>query len=478
MWSSFKRMMIDNLAGLAVGGIVLGILIGQHVVSSSSSALLLAAVIVTNTIYETFLMFLLGYALIEFPREIWNCSNLDKYLLRVQMRASSEFKSIQDAQLTMSLCVSDVLKTAKMVTTHSDKPIQDAMAILVSGKHNCPFHCLLAIELLYTCGAFVSTECPSEFRSDRMGTVAADKKGRITIDTLAALRTRMNVIKSNYRGAQSKVEGTKILAYNLEDIVAAKNDMGANTIKWSLLDKESTEWEYKWHIKYKPWLLVVGTVLCSVLSLFSFLGVVCSMQGVDNNVSVYFQAVHGSDDYVNRGGIALFILITLGYTVHMTTWALFQMKIAGMMELVPYRTTPLSLSFNVRMIARLAAPLAFFYLGWLSENGIKSGPWLYNNAPDYYANFTVALNASDPTVLVNQTQLVHDPIFMPSAFSNFYQLQSVGAIKSTFGTIFPILLFCVLGLFVTNAFNRILVLIKMDEYQFGAGVFHVADRCT
>jgi hypothetical protein len=40
------------------------------------------------------------------------------------------------------------------------------------------------------------------------------------------------------------------------------------------------------------------------------------------------------------------------------------------MELVPRRTTPESLSFNVRMCARLAAPLAFFYLGWISENGM------------------------------------------------------------------------------------------------------------
>lgn len=35
------------------------------------------------------------------------------------------------------------------------------------------------------------------------------------------------------------------------------------------------------------------------------------------------------------------------------------------------RTTPEALSFNVRMVARLAAPLAFFYLGWISENGIR-----------------------------------------------------------------------------------------------------------
>ncbi len=103
-------------------------------------------------------------------------------------------------------------------------------------------------------------ECPSEFRSDRMGTVAADKKGRITINTLANLRTRLNLIKATYKMSQAKVEGTKILAYTLEDIVAAKANSGANTIHWSLYDKESTPAEYNWHIKWKPMWMKVRTV--------------------------------------------------------------------------------------------------------------------------------------------------------------------------------------------------------------------------
>lgn len=453
MISTLKRMLWDNGPGVIAGGIVLAIILGQNLVASTD-ALMLAAVIVTNTVYETFLMFLLGYALIEYPREIWNCSDLDKYLLRVQQRASAEFKSIQEAQLSVSLCVSDVLKTAKMITAHTDKEVQEAMAILVS-------------------------ECPSEFRSDRMGTVAADKKGHITVDTLAHLRTRLNLLRAAYKSNQAKVEGTKILAYTLEDIVTAKNDPGANTIHWSLYDTDSTPQQYNWHIKTKPILLKIFACFCLMLSVFSFLGVVCSMAGVDNEVSIYFLAVHDTV-HANRAGIALFILITLGYTVAITTWALFQMKIAGSMELQPSRTTPMSLSFNVRMNARLAAPLAFFYLGWMSENGIKEGSWLYNEAPNYLANITVATNVTNPItnvssiVYLNETVVVDGGIYMPSAFSDFYKLASVGAIKKTFGTIFPVLLFCVLFLFVINAFNRILVLIKMEEYQFGAGEYDIA----
>ena len=109
-------MFFDIILGIIAGVIILGILLGQHVVSNSGAALQLAAVIVTNIIYETMLMFLLGYGLVEFPRTLWNHSNLDFALLQVQSKASLDFKSIGDAQLNVSLVVSDVMKTKEAVS--------------------------------------------------------------------------------------------------------------------------------------------------------------------------------------------------------------------------------------------------------------------------------------------------------------------------------------------------------------------------
>jgi hypothetical protein len=61
---------------------------------------------------------------------------------------------------------------------------------------------------------------------------------------------------------------------------------------------------------------------------------------------------------------------------------------------------------------------------------------------------------------------------MPSAFSNFYSIQSIGVVTEIFGTVFPIVLFVVMGLFVINMFNRILVLLKLEAYQFGQRKCH------
>jgi hypothetical protein len=300
-----------------------------------------------------------------------------------------------------------------------------------------------------------------------MGKVAADKKGKITVDTLAALRTRLNVLKDAYKMAQAKVEGTKLWSYTLEDLVAAKNNPGTQQIHWSLTDKDSSAAEYRWHIKIKPIILKIAAVICFGFSLLSLLGVVCSMAGVSNETSPYFVAVH--HDNAQPGGICVFVFITFCYAVGLTIWAIFEFKLGAAMELVPGRTTPEALSFNARMVARLAAPLAFFYLGWIAENGIKTGSWTNNNGADtsFVQNVTVFDNATNSNIFV-LTNVTTSALFMPSAFSNFYQLQNIGPVQEVFGVIFPIILYVVLGLVTLNIFNRLLVMCKMESYQFGA----------
>ena len=116
--SATFRMMTINIAGVIVGVIVLGILNSQKVVTQDASAIELTAIIITNIIYETFLMFLMGYGLIELPRSVWLSASLDSALLRAQMRACADFKDISNAQISMGLCVANVIKTKNDVSLH------------------------------------------------------------------------------------------------------------------------------------------------------------------------------------------------------------------------------------------------------------------------------------------------------------------------------------------------------------------------
>jgi hypothetical protein len=105
--NSFIRMMIDITAMLVMGLIVLGILIGQKVVEGPS-AILLAAVIVTNGVYEFFLMFFLSYGIIEFPRSLWNRSDLEFSLLQSQMKATQDYQNISDTRIDIQEEISKV----------------------------------------------------------------------------------------------------------------------------------------------------------------------------------------------------------------------------------------------------------------------------------------------------------------------------------------------------------------------------------
>jgi len=433
LWNAFLIMLRDLVLAAIVGAIILGILVHYKVMPSDGAALQLTAVIVTNTIYEFFLMFLLGYGLIEFPRRWWLDANLDGMLLRTQIKAASDFADIRNDQSNMSIEYANAQKTNDKLqsTPGVSKTLLDAMSTILQ-------------------------ELPTEgFSATRSGEVAYDKKFKppqITIRSLAALRTRINYCRTQYRMSLSKVEKTKLLAYHLEDLMDAKKRNtpgepgfdGVQRVNWSLTARTSTTFEYQWHLNYRPWLLRFMAGLWALLSIFSFIGVVGSFNGVNVESTPYFQAVHNSG--ASTGSIVMFVFVTFGYTVYITFWSLFQMRLGGLMELVPGETTPLSLSFNARMIARLAAPLVFFYLGWLAENGCttQNPEWTYNQAP-----------------------AGSDPIEMTSSFADFYQLQQVAFIRRSFGTIFPSILIVFIVMVVTDFYNWLCVKCGASWAQFG-----------
>jgi len=267
--------------------------------------------------------------------------------------------------------------------------------------------------------------------------------------------------------SQARAENTMLHAYTCEDILKATQD---GKLFWSVLDREATPWEHKWYLKYRPWAMKIAALMMAFMSLLSFIGVCCCMSGADNKSSIYYQVVH--DPSSTPGGIVIFIFLTLGYTVYVTSWALFQMNFAGLMILIRYSTTPESLSFNVRMIARLAAPLAFFYLGWISEAGLRSGSWTTNMAESHYMYVNTTTNvtlSSGAQVLQSSVSLVAVPggVTMMSSFSRFYSLGDIPVVRQSFGTIFPVLLIVILSLSITSLYNRICVYAHMQKWQFG-----------
>jgi len=443
---SFLQMSFWYFLGLIGGIIFFAVLITKHYVSSSFAALTLVAIVISNTAGLVALMVLLGYGLVELPRQLWNDADLEHYRLRVQQHAASQYRQQQETSLAISLMVSDAMKTKQEIGKYEDPAIADAMAVVLR-------------------------DCPSEFTSATLGTVAADKHGKITLSSLANLHTNLIKTQGRYKIAQGRMETTKKMYYYLDDVCNAKiRSDNIRRIKWSF-KPEGNEWEYKMHTKYYPLSLKVMSIICLSLSLFCYLGIIGSMTGHKSHVSPFSLAIH--DNGSSSVGIAVLALLTMGYTCYVTMWSVFQMRIADMMELQPNQQTyPKSLSVSCRACSRLATPVAFYYLGWVFENGVEAGDWMNvasvidlpassnTSTLSFSSSSLSSATASNTTISTEAT----------TAFSQFYQIQVVPFLGDAFNTAFPVLLFITSFFVLINALNRILIFLKLGAFQFGTEI--------
>mgnify|MGYP004100971031 CR=1 FL=1 len=77
----------------------------------------------------------------------------------------------------------------------------------------------------------------------------------------------------------------------LEDVVEAQK-VNAKFIHWSLKNAEGTADETRWLLKIRPMIYKNLSILCVVLSLFCFLGVIGSMTPDSIVASIYYWMVH------------------------------------------------------------------------------------------------------------------------------------------------------------------------------------------
>lgn len=91
------------------------------------------------------------------------------------------------------------------------------------------------------------------------------------------------------------------------------------------------------------------------------------MSGKRSPMSAWATAVH--DEGLSTFGIMLYTFVPIAYEVSICCWSLMQMRITGMMVLVPFnRTSPKSMSFAARRLVGMAPPLVYNHLGMVFES--------------------------------------------------------------------------------------------------------------
>lgn len=89
----------------------------SHLLHLAKHLQLFVELSISITGYEVFLMFLLAYGLVEFPRALWNESDLHYALLLTQMKATSSYKAIGDYKINIQEDISKVHYFKDLVCT-------------------------------------------------------------------------------------------------------------------------------------------------------------------------------------------------------------------------------------------------------------------------------------------------------------------------------------------------------------------------
>lgn len=402
--------------------IFFGILVGSKTVGPNLKAVLLTSILITNTVWMVFLMLLLGYGLIMFPVDIWKRGNYDSRLKKIQREIAQEFSNITHSYSDIFLCISNIQKTKKEIESFykQDQNLNNAIDVLLN-------------------------ESPLDIDCQNVGNVIINKqKDDVTIGALANYREKLYWANAIFTTSQGKLNKLQSKAYFLEDLIDATSvtadiDSKINnykSIKWSFKPR-STYYEYIWFVFIKPLFYKIISIICTVMSICSYIGIASSIKNVPLIASPYFLIIHSPD--ISQTYISTFVFLTIGYTWYVAKWSLFEMKTFKSLELVGNRVTwPIPMSTNSRMFASLSSPLVFFYLGWMHENGIIEGS--FENDFEGHKLHTI--------------------------FSQFYTIKTIPIAGNPFNAFFPLLIISVSLLTIANQLNNLLVSLHCSGFQF------------
>lgn len=443
---------------LLVGGVGFGILLGRGYVSDEK-ALLVTVVTVNNTYGLIAIIFLLGYGLVELPKLLWMDGNLQGRLRRLQGRAAHAFLAHADAALDMSEAVAHVLATRtaleqQVAASATRAPEQGKGVIFFRSVVLAPANTgavpaglspAMAVDdrdLLEKCLPQLMNDCLlHEFNSALGGIVASDPTtGRITRDSLAALRKLVKRRQARYVMCQSRVERLKREIFALEDVVAAKHREGRTFRIPYAQGGESTVVSFMCQCYLRPvagrCLSLLVILLCAAVSLAQ-VGV---MAGQSSPVALLARGNH--DAGVPPSTLIVLNLLSLAFIAYVILFSLSQLRVADVMEIAPGRkTSPKSLSCHARLSCKLAPPLAYNFLTLCFESGVEKGIWM-------------------------QSSLTGEVVM--TAFGRFYgSMDIIPFVGNNFNRIVPLFVLFFAGLQFFNVFNRLLSLLHLSGLLFG-----------
>ena len=202
MLDILKRKAMIGIAALIFCIVVVIILLEKKIVSSQKG-FLIALISLNNTIGLFAIVFLLGFGLIELPKQLWYSSSIYQRLKCIEINAAHEFRKKDEAYFDLLEIVSTAYKTcieAEKVTKKRDLQINK----YIEGINNdLPPSSLIS-------------------KKGSGGEIKKDKHGFVTVQILANIRANLNKRKRNLLIAESRCVRTSKEAFYVQDLVTSQ----------------------------------------------------------------------------------------------------------------------------------------------------------------------------------------------------------------------------------------------------------------
>ncbi|KAJ1461639.1 hypothetical protein M885DRAFT_506688 [Pelagophyceae sp. CCMP2097] len=431
-----KKMAVEWVAMLAAFIVFLAIVFASGKVASGA-AVQVAVVAATNTAYSLVVVSLLGVGLVELPKAFWLKGSPDRELARMHDRAAAEFAALKDASVVASAVAANAIKTLEVVERSG---VGDREKHGRNAKINAD---ALSRDVVALAEAGFKSSACGEARTNK------SRGGKITDAwAVADMRRDLAAARAQYNSAEGAVERVKCRVYYLEDVQAARLS-NERTIKWGFGRAPSGLSGWRWHTAAVPVLhrfcgIAAAAFSCALLTSEIGAAVPATRRGLQ--VSAFAAMAHLGVQRDGEAGAAIASAACLGYMVLCLFKAVSLMKIRGYLDInARQRTPPRVLSFAVRQVGTLAAPLAYNYLATMREVGQR------NTLPRPH-------HAGD----------------IRTSFARFY-VSKMGTVTGGFDRVAACLVVVVALLHAFNVLNLLLVKLKLGAYQFGADLAAVDD---
>lgn len=301
-----KAIFTSTLLGILVAVMVIVVVIIRGITMSD----IVPFLAISSNMWGLFvLILLLGYGLVEVPRQLWRKANQAvalKFCAFNAVRLEGDLSEAQD----------ELRKTLRQVRT-----IDAAM------PRNDPYRKYLA-EILQKCPAeykdvIEGAEDDPNYHYKALTKLHYQVKQKVVLEKRAAILFQQNLKQ----------------ALELEDVLVSVT-APEQRIRWSFRAPRQSaalaRVEWLWHTRVSPWFWR----LCAVLGTLLSTAIVYSELVISEHLfrfSFFYYLFHGRQ--INEFALQLLVLAPIGWMALCATYTLFSLRIANYYRLLPYQQT-------------------------------------------------------------------------------------------------------------------------------------------